>query len=114
MPNHHSKTENTQLLSKSPESSKSTSSEKKNSTSKKISKKKILRILITWLFIPLIIDVINILLLNDILPYFWLAREISWAAVIATFVIWTIYGTIAWYITKKIRNKKEKSELSHK
>ena len=77
---------------------------------KKPKLKKIARILITWLFIPLIIDVINIFLLNDILPYFWLAREISWAAVIATFVIWTIYGTIAWYITKKILNKKEKSD----
>jgi len=88
--------------------------EKKNSKSKKFSKMRILRLLITWLFIPLAIDAINILLLNDILPYFWLAREISLTAVIATFVIWTIYGTIAWYITKKVLNKKEQSELSQK
>ena len=72
--------------------------------------KKIAKILITWLFIPIIIDIVSIFLLNDILPSFWIVRDFSLSATIATFVIWFIYAAavaVFQYVRKKFGNNEE-------
>ena len=82
-------------------------------TNTKTKIKKIVALLIIWGLIPLIIDVINIILLRETLPFFMLMRDFSFIEIALSFAIWFGYSLIVMifqFAAKKISNARIKKE----
>jgi hypothetical protein len=67
--------------------------------------RKIKKFLLIWLIIPLMLDVVNILLLNDVLPSFYIVRDFTLIATVSTFGVWFTYWfavVMVNYVRKRI------------
>ena len=66
--------------------------------------RKIARLLLVWLVIPLMLDVVNILLLHDALPSFYIVRDFTLTTTVSTFGAWFAY----WFTVVMIRSVRKR------